>query len=131
MSEKPMSSARMTTMFGIAAPAPMANRIALLSSANSLTRGLRCTLAHLRRREAFAVLPRENLFVGFVVVGEAEIGGVPTQFLAGITRRFHGQQGRFGDAPADVERRPQRFLCAKAIVRPVFPVVARLHFGQR
>src|SRR4030095_3639254 len=45
--------------------------------------------AHLRRREAFAVCPRQDFLVRLVVVGEAEVGRVPAQFLAGKTRGLH------------------------------------------
>src|SRR5262245_60646761 len=87
-------------------------------------------LAHFRRRESFAISPREDLVVGLLVVGEAEVGRVPTQFLAWKSGGFDRQQRGLSDAPANGQRCPKRLARPEAIVCPIFPVVARGHFGH-
>src|SRR5690242_18565859 len=87
-------------------------------------RRMACSSTHRRRREAFAVVARQDFFVRLVVVGEAEVGGVPAQFLAGEARGLHRQQCRLGDAPADLEWRPERLLVSQTIIRPVLPMIA-------
>ena len=91
----------------------------------------RVPLRHGRRAEVFAASARKDFLVGLLVVGEAEVCGIPAQLLAGETRGFCREQCGLGDAPADVERGPERFLRAEAVVGPVFPMVARLALRER
>ncbi len=54
--------------------------------------------SHRWRGEAFAVVAREDFLVRLVVVGEAIVLGIPTQFLAGKTGCLHREEGGFSDA---------------------------------
>ena len=52
------------------------------------------------------------------------------ELLTGETGRFGREQGRFGDARADVELSPERLLGAETAIGPVFPVLTGGHFGE-
>ena len=81
--------------------------------------------------ESLSVVPAHDGFVSGFVVGEAVVGGVPAEFLAGEAGGFDGEQGGLGDAGADSEGRPQQLLVAEAAVDPIAPMIARGDFGHR
>src|SRR5688572_25119320 len=85
----------------------------------------------LGRFESSAVFSLQNFVIRLVVIGEFEIRAIPTQFLAWITRRLHRQQSRLGDAPADLERRPQMLLLTMAIIDPILPMIMARDLRQR
>src|SRR5688500_4002871 len=119
----------MKMMFGLAAAKAQKLAAAQTKSAISLA-GLRMQ-SDLGRLKPCAVIPLQDCLVRLVVIGETEFRAVPPQFLAGITRRFHGQQRRFRNPPADLERSPQMLLLAVAIIDPILPMIVPRDFRQR
>src|SRR6185436_12962198 len=88
------------------------------------------TSCHRGWGETVAISARKNFLVRLLVVGEAIIRGVPSQFLAWESRRLDGEQCRFRDARTDFEWSPQRLFVAQTIIRPILPMIAGRDLGH-
>ena len=55
-------------------------------------------LGGIRRPKAFTVVPFQDGLVGFFVIGETVVLGIPKEFLSRKTRRLDGEQCRLSNS---------------------------------